>query len=158
MASKKSKRKTAVHGSANGDTPKKRVLRASALGFFITLLIGLVLLLSGTAVALYSGDPSAFTEPVGYTALYTVALLGGAICPVLDRSSPYLVCALSSGGAAVVHCLAALALPHSLASGMELTTQIAMRAAYVAAAFLGCTVAIKLGRSSARKKKRRYSR
>lgn len=154
MKSKTARRRTAVH-SSQGSTPiRDRLFGASALGMVISIAFGVALVLAGTAVSLSLLDPTSAVEPVGYTALYTASLLLGVICPLLDRASPYLVCVLSSTGTVLVICIASLALPPALDSGIPHYVRALMLAGYVVLALIACTVSVKLNKATHRTPKR----
>ncbi len=154
MKSKTAKRRTAVHGS-QGSTPiRDRLFRASALGMMISVAFGVALVLAGTAVSLSLADPASAVEPMGYTALYTSALLLGVISPLLDRASPYLVCAISGVGTVLIICIASLALPPTLDSGIPHYVRALMLAGYPTLALIACTVSVKLNNTARRTPRR----
>lgn len=132
MKSKRNKHNTAVSGAVNKEKSFTNDLKASFLGLLITLCIALALLLIGTAVAFYTGDPLSFVDPIGYTSLFLSAFLGGYICSKLNRASPYLTSLLTAVLFIFTLMICAFALPHTLDSGIEL----AHRSMLYAAAFL----------------------
>lgn len=146
MKGKRSRRTTAVRGSARQGSPTRRVFIASVLGVMLTLGTGLTVLLIGTAVALYSDDPSAFVAPIGHVALYAVGVIGGVVCPLLSRGSAFLVCGVGAFLEVGIFSLASLALPASLTSGASAVARFLMVLGYFAAAFLGCALARGRGR------------
>lgn len=154
MKSKIAKRRTAAHGSQVSAPIRDRLFGASALGMTISLAIGVALVTVGAAVSLSLADPTSAVEPVGYTALYTASLLLGAICPLLDRASPYLVCILSSTGTVLIICIASLALPPALDSGIPHHIRAIMLAGYVALALVACAVSVRLNKAAHRTPRR----
>ncbi|MBQ9978886.1 MAG: TIGR04086 family membrane protein [Clostridia bacterium] len=131
------------------------VLKSFLYGILSTAVIGLALLLAGTAAAYLTPDPTAFVEPLGIVTLFITAFFGGFAASKTNKRAPYLNAILVGAGFTFLSVLVALALPHTLASGTELLPRILLRALSLATFPLGALVGIKASKPKKRKRRKR---
>ena len=130
-------------------------LKSSFLGILISAGVGLALLFASTAAALMTDDPTAFVDPVGYVSLFVTSFLGGFICSKLNKCAPYLVSILCGAEFVILSMLFSLALPHSLASGMNIWTRLALHALSLILFPLGTLVSVKSSKPKRNKARKR---
>lgn len=154
----KSKRISAkLHQKSNSHVESKldTALKSSFLSILITAGVSLALLFASTAAALMTDDPTAFISPIGYVVKFISAFLGGFICSKLDRRSPYLTSALTGCAYVLLSMLFSFTLSHTLASGMNIWTRLALHVLSFALFPVGTIVGVKSEKSQHKKKRRR---
>lgn len=156
---KKAKHKTAGFtrsAKASEDNTLIKTLKASLWGTLITLVVGFLLLLVGTAVAFSTSDPGALIDPVSYVSLYMASFFGGFTCAKLNPRSPYLSSGLSSGIFVILSMLVAFAMPNSPYSLDSAWDGLLLRLATVLVFFLGTLIGLKGAGKAHKPKKKRH--
>ena len=148
MKHKKHKRDTATNEGSFENTLKNALY---SLG--ISVGIGLALLLIGSGIALATSDPTSLIDPIGYVSVFITAFLGGFISSKLDKRTPYLSAIICGAGFVLLSMLISFAVPHTLASGMNIWARLGLHALTFATFPLGTLVSIKT--SKPKRKKRR---
>ncbi len=150
MKNKKIKRK-----SPQNETTLDKTLKSTLWSLLITACISIALLLLGTAAAYFTSDPTAFVDPVGYVAMGLSAFLGGFAASKLNKRAPYLTSVLTGAGFVLLSMLLSFVLPHSLASGMDIWTRLALHALSLAIFPLGALTGVKSASKPKHKRLRR---
>ena len=152
-------KRTVIHHSKKSPAKMKgtldTALKSSFLGILISAGIGLALLFASTAAALMTDDPTAFVEPIGYVSIFVTSFLGGFLCSKLDKRSPYLVSILCGAEFVILSMLFSFTLPHSLASGMNIWTRLALHAISFALFPVGTLVTVKASKPKRNKVRKR---
>ena len=130
-------------------------LKSSFLGILFTAGVSLALLFASTAAALMTDDPISLVEPIGYVVKFISAFLGGFICSKIDKRVPYMTSAIVGGAFVILSMLFSLALPHSLASGMNIGVRLALHALSFVMFPLGALLGVKASKPKRKAKKRR---
>ena len=156
---KKAKHKTAVFtrsAKTSEDNTLIKTLKASLWGTLVTIGVGFLLLLVGTAVAFSSSDPGALIDPVSYVSLYMASFFGGFTCAKLNPRSPYLSSGLAAGVFVILSMIVALAMPSSTYSLESTWDGLLLRLATVLVFFLGTLIGLKGAGKAHKPKKKRH--
>lgn len=152
-------KRTVIHHSKKSPAKMEgtldTALKSSFLGILISAGIGLALLFASTAAALMTDDPTEFVEPIGYVSIFVTSFLGGFVCSKLDKRSPYLISILSGAGFVIFSMLCSIALPHTLASGMNICIRLCLHALSFLLFPLGALVSIKANKPNRSKHKKK---
>ncbi len=154
----KNKRMTIKHhkkSNAHIESKLDVALKSSFLSILFTAGVSLALLFASTAAALMTYDPTAFATPVGYISKFMSAFLGGFICSKIDKRSPYLTSALTGCAFVLLSILFSFALSHTLASGMNMWTRLAIHTLSFALFPVGTIVGVKSAKPKRKTKRRR---
>ena len=154
MKNKKTKHSRAKLTSQNNKTTLDKLFSSSIIGLAITVGISLTVLLLGTAIAISLPDPLALVDPTGYVSLFLSAFFGGFACSKLNKRSPYIASVLCGCGFVLLSMLVSMCIPHTLASGMDIPTRLALHSLSLAAFPIGAFAGIKGGKKSKPKKRR----
>ena len=155
MKNKKTKRTRTKSTSTNNQTTLDKLFSSSLMGLAITVGIALAILLLGTAIAISLPDPLALVDPIGYVSLFLSAFFGGFACSKLNKRAPYITSALCGCGFVLLSMLASMCIPHTLASGMDILTRLALHGLSLTAFPLGALAGIKGSKKAHPKKKRK---
>jgi putative membrane protein (TIGR04086 family) len=130
------------------------IMKSALWSILATLGINLSLLLVGTAASLATPDPLSLVDPVGYVCLFIGSFFGGFACAKINKRSPLQVSLITGGAFVLISILASLAVPHSLASGMNIWLRLALHAASWLTFPAGTLVALKASKPTRAKRKR----
>ena len=153
MKNKKTKRRGEAPYSA-GNT-LDRTMKDIGISLLITIGISLALLFVGTAIVYATNDPSAFVDPVGYVSLFIGCFLGGFASGKIGRRSPYLTSTVCGTLFVLTSMLLSLALPHSLASGMNLWARLGLHVLSFVTFPIGALAAVKGSAPTNRSKRKK---
>ena len=131
-----------------------RALVGSAWSLLATLVISAVLLLISTALTMLYSDPTALADVVGYVCLYASAFLGGFAASKIEKGVPYLTSIFCGLFFVLLSMLTSIALPHTLASGMNIITRLALHALSLALFPIGAFASVKANKPRRYKKKK----
>lgn len=155
MKNKKAKHSAAPRGAHKTENVFDKILNSSLLGLAVTIGISLTLLLGGTAAVFLTDDPTAFVDPLGFVALFLSTFLGGFCCSKINKRSPYLTSVICGALFVILSMLLSFALPHSLASGENIWSRLAIHALSLACFPLGAFIEKKSSSTTVHKRKRR---
>lgn len=155
MKNKKLANKSNKKSTSKTESKVDAALKSSFLGILFTAGVSLAILFASTAAALMTDDPISLVEPIGYVSAFASALLGGFICSKIDKRSPYLVSAICGAGFVLLSMLFALALPHTLDSGMKIWTRLLLHTLSFVLFPAGALVGVKASKSKRKSKPRK---
>lgn len=140
------------HHTPQNEGSLENTLKNALYSLGISLAIGLALLLIGTAVALALPDPTALIDPIGYVSLFVTAFLGGFASSKLNKRAPYLTAIICGAGFVILSMLISFALPHTLASGMNIWARLALHLLTFAVFPFGTLVSVKASKPKRRRR------
>ena len=133
------------------------IINSALLGVLITIGISLLLLLFATAIAISFPDPLSLISPIGYVSLFVSAFFGGFVCSKLNKRAAYLSSTLCGCIFVIISMIISFAIPHTLASEIDIFTRILLHLLSLLTFPLGALAGIKGSKpvKSIRRKKRR---
>lgn len=151
------KKKKIKRTSHKSQSALDNALKSTLFSLAVTIAISLAMLLLCTGIALATPDPTALVEPIGYVTPFVTAFLGGFACSKLNKSAPYPSSLLTGAGFVLLSMFLSFALPHSLASGLNIFSRLALHALSFLLFPLGTLIGVKASRTShtLKRKKRR---
>ena len=154
MKTKKINRKH-ITPNSRSENSTDALLKASLISLFVTALISLLLMLVATGIAISLSDPLSLVEPIGYVSLYLSAFFGGFAASKINKHSPYLTSTFCGIGFVILTMIISFAIPHSLASGMNIPTRLCLHALSLATFPIGALAGVKGSKKSRPKRKKR---
>ena len=154
----KAKKRNHIHKaflSDSSNSPLEQIMKSAGFGLLITIAISLALLFSGTAIALTTSDPTILIKPIGYVTLFVSAFLGGFACSKINTRSPYLTAMICGIGFVIVSMLFSFAIPHSLASGMDIMSRLLIHLSSIVSFVIGSFVSIKANKPNKKSRRKR---
>ena len=130
-------------------------LKSSFLSILFTAGVSLAILFASTAAALMTDDPTTFASPIGYISTYISSFLGGLICSKTNKDAPYLTSAFTGCAFVLLSMLFSFALPHTLASGMNIGARLGLHTLSFLMFPLGTLAGVKSSKSRHKSKKRK---
>lgn len=129
-------------------------LKSTCLSLCASVGISLSLLLSGTAIALLTPNPTSLIDPIGYVTPFLSAFFSGFAVSKINKHAPYQISLITAAGFVLISMLISLLLPHSLTSGMQIVTRLALHTLTFALFPIGTFVGLKSSRPSHTKKRK----
>ena len=154
MKSKKTNRKSHSLTNPSNQSTLDKLINSSLLALAITIGISIALLLISTAIALSLPDPLSLIDPIGYVSLFISAFFGGFAASKLNKRSPYITSAICGLAFVIFSMLISVAIPHSLSSGMDLWTRLALHVLSLVTFPIGALAGIKGSKPQIKKKRR----
>lgn len=155
MKNKKINRQSNSFAPSKNESTIDKLINSSVLGLAITAGISLAIILIATAIAISLADPLALVDPIGYISLFVSAFFGGFTCSKINKFSPYITSVLCGCAFIILSLLISVAIPHTLASGMNIWSRIGLHALSLATFPIGAFAGIKGAKKSKPNKKKR---
>ncbi len=116
----------AARDSAEEKKTPARCIKGIAFGLITYLVLGMMLTLAATAIAIVSADPSALVLPLSVGAQLAAAFVGGLVSVKTAGGRP-LICGIIFGAAVMIISLfLSLLLPEALGSGLSFIKSVGL--------------------------------